>query len=120
MVAEARYNAVGQVVQTTYQALDPDAYRKRGATHDDYDIVLSRACAVFAYGLPNDKYAPPDEPALVYLPTPTVDSGLRGSLVAVERALPSLKYVSDYRTDGLKTNSRTFGLNPRNTVRHDY
>jgi len=35
-------------------------------------------------------------------------------------ALNKIKYVSDIRTGGLKTTSRIFGYNPRNTLRKDY
>lgn len=31
-----------------------------------------------------------------------------------------VKYVSDYRTNGLKTTSRIFGYNPRNAIRKDF
>lgn len=35
-------------------------------------------------------------------------------------ACMNVKYVSDYRTNGLKTTSRIFGYNPRNAIRKDF
>jgi len=35
-------------------------------------------------------------------------------------ACMKVKYVSDYRTNGLKTTSRIFGYNPRNAIRKDF
>lgn len=38
----------------------------------------------------------------------------------VVRALQNIEYKNDFRTDGLTTNSRTFGFLPRNVIRRDF
>lgn len=91
-------------------------YKRTAAKADDYDQVISQACSITVQG------GPPECSGLqvVYLPVPDTSEAFLQARSQVTAHLPSIKYVSDYRTDGLKTNSRTFGLLPRNTLRHDY
>jgi hypothetical protein len=52
-------------------------------------------------------------PAVVYL---HLDDDMEEIRTAFER----IRYVDDYRTAGMKTNSRTIGYLPRNTLRRDF
>lgn len=103
------------VVVSEYPSITLKAFKGSAALPGDYDTVLGSACqVVVANGLHNRGVQ------LVYLPLPNARPGFLRAREDVAAALPTFKYVSDYRTDGLKTNSRTFGLAPRNTLRHDY
>jgi hypothetical protein len=52
-------------------------------------------------------------PAVIYL-------HLQDDLEDVRQAFERIRYIGDYRTAGLKTNSRTIGYLPRNTLRRDF
>lgn len=86
-------------------------YKGKSVEPEHYGRIINTACAIDVTGL---------GPQLIYLPLPSTRPGFLRARAEVAATLPALKYVSDYRTDGLKTNSRTFGLAPRNTLRHDY
>ena len=90
-------------VELQRREIDPKAYLKRAACEDDFDDVV-------------------DSPVALHL-----DGDLVGFVEPAERstarlreALQTIKYVTDYRTDGMLTTSRTFGSQARIPLRRDF
>ena len=79
------------------------AEKMRAASDEDIQLMISEDTIVTVNG----------KPVVVYL---RMSEDLEGVRAAFQR----IRYVEDYRTAGLKTNSRTIGFLPRNTLRRDF
>jgi hypothetical protein len=90
-------------LEGTRQALDLDAYKMRAAEDADIGTLVSESTVLTIGG----------RIAAVYV-------NMSEDLENVRKAFERIRYVDDYRTAGLKTNSRTIGFLPRNTLRRDF
>jgi hypothetical protein len=85
------------------RAIDLSAYKLRSAQESDYDALITESAEIYEDG----------RLMIVYLELDTDPA-------PIVEALQRVKYVNDFRTDGLPTNSRTFGFLPRNPLRRDF
>lgn len=85
------------------RALDLEAYKMRAAEDSDIGELVTESALITVGG----------KIAVVYV-------NMSEDLEMVRRAFERIRYVDDYRTAGLKTNSRTIGYLPRNTLRRDF
>src|SRR5690606_4783398 len=79
-------------------------YVKRKAEISDFETLITDEVLVTENGQPKILYAKlPDEKTKF-----------------IRQACKNIKYETNTRTTGLKTRSRIFGYNPRNTIRKDF
>lgn len=83
--------------------LDLSLYKKRQAQEEDYTLLIAENCVIIEK----------EKPIIVYLE-------LEDSCEGVVDACQRIEYRQDYRTGGMMGNSRTFGFQPRVTIRKDY
>lgn len=79
-------------------------YKKRSAKETDYATLIKNDCLITQNGIPK----------ILYCKLTDVDTSL------VRKACINIRYDKSKRTEGLITHSRTFGYNPRNTIRRNY
>lgn len=84
------------------EGFDPEAFRFRGASSNDYDTFIREPCSLWDG----------DNLVAVYQDA--------GPLPGLAKLLSSIRYSPGARTEGLKTMSRTFGFLPRIAVRQNY
>lgn len=95
-----------QTFHTQRRKLSPEEYQKRAAQPSDYVSAVDGGALVYE----GDK-----------LMVAVVDLHDKAAqLEPVRRALKAIKFRTDYRTSGLLVTSRTFGYQPRNTLRRDF
>lgn len=92
-------------------AWDKDTAKKlarslRAARDEDIEYLVSGSAVIEVDG----------KPAIVYI-APVEEAQ---EMEALRRALMKIRYIDDYRTAGLKTNSRVIGYQPRVTLRRDF
>ena len=93
-----------QVIEIERQKIEYSEYVKRSAYETDYDTLIQEDTLITENGEPKILYMKLDESMTKY----------------ARQAVKNIKYHKGTRTSGLKTTSRIFGYNPRNTIRKDY
>jgi len=95
-------------LQVTKVNLDPHDYVKRTALESDYTPahLIKESCILVYEGRPIVIYKNLDEEGF--------------NSFEIVQALQKVNYYTETRSGGLKTTSRIFGFNPRNTVRKDF
>lgn len=93
-----------KTIEIKRNKIDYKEYVKRSATETDYDTLINEDVLVTENG----------EPKILYMKLPADVSKY------ARQAVKNIKYSTSTRTSGLKTTSRIFGYNPRNTIRKDY
>jgi len=93
-----------KTVEIKKRDLDYREYVKRSAREEDYDTLITGDTLVLENGEPKILYKKLDTELTKY----------------VRQATKNIKYQTGTRTGGLKSTSRIFGYNPRNTIRKDF
>lgn len=91
-------------IEINRKEVDYREYIKRSAKETDYDTLITGDTLVLENGEPKILYFKLDPEKTKY----------------VRQAVKNIKYQTSTRTNGLKTTSRIFGYNPRNTIRKDF
>lgn len=91
-------------IEIKRKEVDYREYIKRSARDTDYNTLITEDTLVLENGEPKILYFKLDPEKTKY----------------VRQAVKNIKYQTSTRTGGLKTTSRIFGYNPRNTIRKDF
>jgi len=91
-------------VELTRKPIDYAAYVRRSALESDYSTLVTEDTLVTENGVPRILYATLSGDVTKY----------------IRQACKNIRYVTDIRTNGLKTTSRIFGYSPRNVIRKDF
>lgn len=92
-----------KTIQVSRVDIDLDAYKKRGASENDYAEFIDESCLIY------------EDNALMiaYLE-------LNADCSELVSALHQVKYEKGSRTSGMPSQSAIFGYSPRNTIRKDF
>ena len=93
-------------INATRTDLDLHQYKNRGALEKDIGTLVDEPALVYVDGV------------LVMAYVQSADGG--GTLERCRNACQQIKFVTDYRTNGMKTTSKIFGYEPRKTIRKDW
>jgi hypothetical protein len=93
-------------IHATKKRLDFREYKNRSAIESDYELLIDEECLVYWNGELVVAYLQPE------------DKG--GFFEPARAACRSIDYITDYRSNGMKTTSRIFGFEPRKTLRKDF
>ena len=94
-----------RIVRVQKTEINKKDYIRRHAQESDYSTLIKDSCRI------EDRET--GEMIGVYIILPDTPS-------AVLRAITTMKYNKDIRTDGLATNSIIFGYRPRSVIRNDF
>lgn len=93
-----------RTIEIQRQALNFKEYVKRRAYEGDFQTLIKDEVLVTENG----------QPRILYIRLP------ENKTKFIRQACKNIRYEKNIRTTGLKTQSRIFGYNPRNTIRKDY
>ena len=93
-----------RTIEVNRKQLDPKAYKKRTAIEADATELIKGDCLVTENG----------QPIILYKKLEGIDTR------QLRQAVKDIKYLTNTRTNGLKTTSAIFGYRPRIVLRNDY
>lgn len=93
-----------QTIEVPRKQVDYKQYIKRSALESDYRTLVTEDTLVMEDGVPRILYAKLPDDLTMY----------------IRQACKNIRYEQTTRLNGLKTNSRIFGFNPRNEIRKNF